>query len=243
MRIFRLFFVFCLLVLVSCNMSSNPCSNIKEDAIKSALKIDFDKLVEKNDIKGTNLCQIVIQKAGHINVFYAFPDGKTFLFGDVYQNGEFLNKATLARLQQSIFQNFSAEIEKVVAFSYKPEGANKYVYLITDPDCPFCERSKQAVKEWADSRKVEVKVIFFPLEQLHPQAKDKSIKAVCSGMDYQGYLNSDWKGQLCDEGKKKIEASIALMSQIQINGTPSFISYNGKRAVGFSPEGLDSIIK
>jgi thiol:disulfide interchange protein DsbC len=33
------------------------------------------------------------------------------------------------------------------------------------------------------------------------------------------------------------------MQKIGINGTPSFISYNGKRFVGFSPEGLDSIIQ
>ncbi|GAB5046147.1 thioredoxin fold domain-containing protein [Thermodesulfovibrio sp. TK110] len=239
---FFLIFLFLSFILSSCNLSTNSCSNIKEKNLKETLKIDFDSIVEKNEIKGTNLCQIVIQKGGGLNVFYAYPDGKTFIFGDIYKDGVFLSKATLERIQEKSFKNFQSEIEKVVAFSYKPDGANKYVYMITDPDCPFCERAKNSVKQWADSRKVEVKVIFFPLERLHPQAKQKAIRAVCSGMQFNDYLSSKWTGQQCFEGVKKIENSIALMNKINVNGTPSFISFNGKRIIGFSPEGLDSII-
>lgn len=237
-----LFALFLIFILSSCNLTTNPCSSIKEKDLKETLKIDFDSIVEKNEIKGTNLCQIVIQRAGGFNVFYAYPDGKTFIFGDIYKNGVFLSKATLERIQEKGFKDFQSEIEKVVAFSYKPEGATKYVYMITDPDCPFCEKAKYLVKQWADAKKIEIRVIFFPLEALHPQAKDKSIKAVCSGMKYDDYLNSKWTGQQCSEGAKKIEASIALMKKINVNGTPSFISFNGKRVIGFSPEGLDSII-
>ena len=152
-------------------------------------------------------------------------------------------RVSIIVLCKKLFKNFLSEIESVVAFSYKPEGYNKYVYMITDPDCPFCEKSKEAVKQWADANKVEIKVIFFPLESLHPQAKDKAIKAVCSGMKYDDYLNSRWTGNKCSEGVKKIEDSIALMKKININGTPSFISFNGKRLMGFSPQELDNIIK
>ncbi|MEN2995230.1 MAG: thioredoxin fold domain-containing protein [Thermodesulfovibrio sp.] len=234
--------VFMFIILFSCSVSTTPCSDINEKSLKENLKINFDSIVEKNEIKGTNLCQIVIQKGGEINIFYSFPDGKTFIFGDIYQNGMFLSKATLDRLHEKFFKSFQSEIEKVVVFSYKPDGASKYIYMITDPDCPFCEKAKGEVKKWADLRKVEVKVILFPLERIHPQAKEKSIKAVCSGMKYDDYLNSKWTGQLCSEGAKKIQDTITLMKKININSTPSFISFNGKRIVGFSYEALDSII-
>lgn len=236
------FLIFLIISLSSCNLNTNPCTNIKEKELKETLKIDFDSIVEKNEIKGTNLCQIVIQRNGGFNIFYAYPDGKTFIFGDIYKNGTFLSKATLERIQEKAFKNFQTEIDKVVVFSYKPEGANKYIYMITDPDCPFCEKAKQEVKKWADLKKVEIKVVFFPLENLHPQAKDKAIRAVCSRMTYNDYMNSKWTGQLCNDGTKKIQDSIALMKKINVNGTPSFISFNGKRIVGFYPEGLDSII-
>ncbi|MCS7215835.1 MAG: thioredoxin fold domain-containing protein [Thermodesulfovibrio sp.] len=241
MKSLYLLLVFLFFSLCSCSITTNPCSNINEKELKETLKVDFDSIVEKNEIKGINLCQIVIQRSGGFNIFYAYPDGKTFVFGDIYQNGIFLSKATLEKLHEKVFKNFQAEIDKAVVFSYKPEGANKYVYMITDPDCPFCEKAKGEVKKWADLRKVEVKVILFPLESLHPQAKDKAIRAVCSGMKYDEYLNSKWTGQLCSDGAKKIQDTIALMKKININGTPSFISFNGKRIVGFSPEGLDSI--
>lgn len=242
-KIIFLFFSCLCIFSISCNLTTNPCAAIKEKNLKETLHIDFDSLIEKNEIKGMKLCQVVIQKGEGFNIFYVYPDGKTFIFGEIYKDGMFLSKATTERLYEKTFQNFKTEIEKIVAFSYTPEGANKYIYMITDPDCPFCEKAKHAIKQWADSRKVEVKVIFFPLEKLHPHAKDKAVKAICKGMNYEDYLNSKWEGQQCGEGIKKIEDSIVFMQKIYINGTPSFISFNGKRIIGFSPEGLDSIIK
>jgi len=243
MRKVGFFLIFLMIALSSCKLSGNPCSTVKEKDLKETLKINFDSIIEKNEIKGTNLCQVVVQRNGGFSIFYAYPDGKTFIFGDIYKDGTFLSKATLERMQEKLFKNFLSEIDSVVAFSYKPEGYNKYIYMITDPDCPFCEKTKAAVKQWADANKVEIKVILLPLESLHPQAKDKSIKAVCSGMQYDDYLNSRWTGNKCSEGVKKIEDSIALMKKININGTPSFISFNGKRLMGFSPQELDNIIK
>jgi|YNPMSStandDraft_2_1061718.scaffolds.fasta_scaffold02609_3 thiol:disulfide interchange protein DsbC len=234
--------------LISCNITSNPCTKIKEDDLKNQLKkafnVEFDKILEKNDVKGTNLCQVVLEMGGNFGILYVSPDIKTFFIGgDIYKDGVFLSKTTLNKIQEKNFEEYKNNIEKVVAFSYKPEGAQKFIYMVTDPDCPFCEKSKELVKQWAEARKVEVKVILFPLERLHPQAKEKSVKGICSGMQFKDYLNSNWSGKVCDEGLKKIEDSIVLMQKIGINGTPSFISYNGKRFVGFSPEGLDSIIQ
>lgn len=238
-----IFLIVVSILLFACKLATTPCSKIDEKVLKESLKINFDSIVEKNEIQDAGLCQIVIKRAEGLSIFYAYPDAKTFIFGDIYKDGVFLSKLTLEKLQEKIFNDSKTEMEKVVAFSYKPEGATKYIYMITDPDCPFCEKAKQLVKSWADERKVEVKVIFFPLESLHPQAKDKSIKAVCNRMSFEDYLKSKWGGSLCDEGAQKINDSISLMKKINVNGTPTFISYNGKRAVGFSSEALDGIIK
>lgn len=240
--------IFCIFFLVSCNMVSNPCTKIKEETLKNELKqafnVYFDKILEKNEIKGTNLCQIVIETAGNFGIFYVASDSKTFFIGgDVYKDGVLMGKATLNRMQEKSFSEFKSEIEKVVAFSFKPEGAKNHIYMITDPDCPFCEKAKVLVKDWANTRKIEVKVILFPLEQIHPQAKDKIIRGICSNMNYNDYLNSKWDGKICEDGSKKISESITLMKKMAVNGTPTFISYNGKRFVGFSPEGLDKIIE
>ncbi len=231
-----------------CNIVSNPCNKINEETLKDEFKkafhIDFEKVLEKNEVKGTNLCQIVIEKGGNFGVFYAAPDNKTFFIGgDIYREGKFLTRLTLDRIQEKKFEAYKEEIEKVVAFSFKPEGASKYIYMITDPDCPFCEKAKSSVREWANSRKIEVKVILFPLQQIHPQAREKTIRGICSGMTYEDYLNSKWEGKSCDRGLEKINKTVELMRKISVDGTPTFISYNGKRMVGFSEEGLNRIIE
>lgn len=240
--------VYCLIFLFSCEMASNPCSKIREDSLKSEIKkafnVEFDRIFEKNQVIGTNLCQVVIEKAGNFMILYSTSDIKTlFIGGDVYKDGIFIGKATINRIYEKNFLNYKDEIDKVVAFSYKPEGATKYIYMVTDPDCAFCEKAKPLVKQWADLKKVEVRVILFPLEQIHPQAKEKSIKGICSGITYNDYLNSKWEGKSCEEGVKKIKDSIELMQKIAVNATPSFISHNGKRFVGFAEDGLNKIIE
>lgn len=243
-RVFLISIIF--LLSLSCNISSNPCSKINEAELKQELKrvfnLEFDRIVERNQIGGLNLCQIIIERGGNFGILYA-SDSKTFFIGgDLYRDGEMLGKVTLDRIHQRNFSQFKEDIEKVVAFSLRPEGAKRYVYMITDPDCPFCERSKEEVKNWAESRKVEVKVILYPLERIHPQAKEKSIKGICGKMTFDDYLKANYSGAVCEEGKRKIEQTVALMEKMSITGTPTFISQNGKRLIGFSKEGLDRIL-
>ena len=57
--------IFFMIFLASCNMAGNPCIKIKEEKLKlelqKAFNASFDKILEKNEIKGTNICQIIVE--------------------------------------------------------------------------------------------------------------------------------------------------------------------------------------
>ena len=113
--------------------------------------------------------------------------------------------------------------------------------MFTDPECPYCERAKQPVKDFADSNNVEIRVVFYPLP-MHSGAKPKSVKAICNGMDYNGYIIGNYSGEVCTKGEEKVNRAMQLAGTLQINGTPTFISSNGKRVSGFAPQQLPSLL-
>ncbi len=60
--------------------------------------------------------------------FYAYPDGKTFIFGDIYKDGVFLSKVALERIQEKSFKDFQSEIEKNCCIFLQTRGCYQ-VYL------------------------------------------------------------------------------------------------------------------
>jgi protein-disulfide isomerase len=73
-------------------------------------------------------------------------------------------------------------------------------------------------------------------------AKDKAIKGICGKMSYQDYIDGKYDGEKCREWEDKIAKAITAVEKLKVNGTPTFISGNGEKSVGFSPEKLKEII-
>lgn len=67
-------------------------------------------------------------------------------------------------------ENFHKVIEDATA--YKVGNGKKEVLLFTDIDCPYCVRLEQAIDKYL-SPDVTVRVMFYPIQGLHPNALDK----------------------------------------------------------------------
>jgi thiol:disulfide interchange protein DsbC len=120
----------------------------------------------------------------------------------------------------------------------------KYVYYISDPDCPFCQRFSPMLKEWAKKNNVQIKVILYPLP-IHPKAKPKSIAMVCDGKGYDDiHADVSTKNQ-CQKGKEAIEKNLKFLQEIGVSGTPTIIGMNGRYIVGLprSPEELNGLVQ
>jgi thiol:disulfide interchange protein DsbC len=117
----------------------------------------------------------------------------------------------------------------------KGNGSRKLV-VFSDPDCPFCKRLEQ--KELVNITDVTIYTFLFPLEQLHPDAANKSKAIWCSNDRAKAW--NDWvmnnqlpkAGTTCDTPIDKIAA---LGRKLGVTSTPTLVFSDGGRILGAYP--------
>jgi thiol:disulfide interchange protein DsbC len=232
------------LLLAGCQTSSECPS---KDSLKANLKEVIPGQFEIESVQGLKempgVCEVVLKVGTQPIIFYTNKDGKYVLIGNLI---DIANKQNLtADRQQELMkanQDLLKELQSHTDFVFGKAGSQKYIYLFTDPDCPFCKRSESVVEKWANEKGVEVRVILFPLP-IHPQTFGKSASLICDKKGWQEYKNGYTSNNQCEEGKKKIERNLNLAAKYGINGTPTFIGMNGKVHIGVPTEQtLDNLI-
>jgi thiol:disulfide interchange protein DsbC len=117
----------------------------------------------------------------------------------------------------------------------KGNGSRKLV-VFSDPDCPYCKKLEQ--KELVNITDVTIYTFLFPLEQLHPDAANKSRAIWCSSDKVKAW--QDWiiSGQLpktvntCDT---PVEKTAYLARQLRVTSTPTLFFEDGRRMLGAYP--------
>ncbi|QWK20670.1 MAG: DsbC family protein [Hydrogenobacter thermophilus] len=225
-----------LAVSSSCGAPSAKCPS--KDTVKNSVKdlIPQDFTVESvsgvKEISG--LCEVVIKVGAQPLVFYTDSTGNYVVAGNIIS---LKDKKNLTRERQQEFTKVSTdqlkELEKHVNFTYGQ--GKKFIYYITDPDCPFCKKSEPILEDWAKKAGVQIKVILFPLP-IHPQAFGKSVALVCDKKGWEELVKGYESKNQCDEGKKTITDNLQFLSQLGVNGTPTFVGMNGKMQSGVPTE-------
>jgi thiol:disulfide interchange protein DsbC len=231
--------------LLSCQQSK-ACPT--EDKVKAGVKefipqeFKVESIQTLKDIPG--LCEVVIKVGVQPLVFYTDKEMKYILVGNLLSLAD---KKNITRERQQEFMKLSQEevkeLEKHTDFVFGKVGSQKYIYLFTDPDCPFCRRSEPIVEKWANEKGVEIRVILFPLP-IHPQAFEKSVSLICDKKGWEEYKSGYNSKNQCEDGKRKIESNLQLAEKYGINGTPTFVGMNGKIHAGVPTEqDLDRLIQ
>jgi thiol:disulfide interchange protein DsbC len=231
--------------LLSCQQSK-ACPT--EDKVKAGVKefipqeFKVESIQTLKDIPG--LCEVVIKVGVQPLVFYTDKEMKYILVGNLLSLAD---KKNITRERQQEFMKLSQEevkeLEKHTDFVFGKVGSQKYIYLFTDPDCPFCRRSEPIVEKWANEKGVEIRVILFPLP-IHPQAFEKSVSLICDKKGWEEYKSGYNSKNQCEDGKKKIESNLQLAEKYGIGGTPTFVGMNGKIHAGVPTEqDLDRLIQ
>lgn len=117
----------------------------------------------------------------------------------------------------------------------KGNGSRKLV-VFSDPDCPFCKRLEQ--KELVNITDVTIYTFLYPLEQLHPDAANKS-KAIWCATD----RNKAWQDWALNNQLPKTagtcETPLAKVAELArkngVTSTPTLFFSDGKRMLGAYP--------
>ena len=117
----------------------------------------------------------------------------------------------------------------------KGNGSRKLV-VFSDVDCPYCKRLER--NEIANITDVTVYTFLYPIEQLHPDAENKSKLIWCAKDRVKAWENWILRDQLpstaatCDVPIEKIGQ---LAKKIGVTSTPTLIFADGKRMLGAQP--------
>ncbi|NPB06403.1 MAG: DsbC family protein [Aquificae bacterium] len=202
------------------------------------------QVVSVEPLKDLNLCAVVLKKGFNTFVLYMDPKLNYLISGHVIDVRRQVNVSReLANKYARVTEKELKKLEELTDLKFN-EGAKKYVYFISDPDCPFCRKTEPILKEWAKKRGVEIRHIFFPLP-MHPEAFDKAVDIVCSKKGYE-YVHKDFKPEnLCEEGRKKIERNVKELSQMGVSSTPTIVGMTGKVITGLPSDEkvLDELIR
>ncbi len=117
----------------------------------------------------------------------------------------------------------------------KGDGSRKLV-VFSDVDCPFCKRLER--NELANVTDVTIYTFLYPIEQLHPDAANKSKLIWCAKDRVKAW--DDWimrdilpkAAGTCDV---PLESIGALARKLGVTSTPTLIFSDGKRMLGAQP--------
>ena len=231
-----------IMYLLSLLFSSVAIAGVCEEAditrhLKLPPGVTLD-VVSKREVNG--MCEMIVRPSNYTKLLSLYATKDFVILGSMFQKKKELDRESIAKAERDQFLSVKSELDQLAAFSYKPEEAKRTAYLFTDPDCPFCNRAKKRIREFADQHDLEMKVIFFPV---HKTAEEKIISGICKGMTFEDYLAGRYGKESCSKGKETLKKSREVARRIGVSGTPTVILDNGKRAVGFSPARMARLLE
>jgi thiol:disulfide interchange protein DsbC len=117
----------------------------------------------------------------------------------------------------------------------KGNGSRKLV-VFSDPDCPYCKKLEQ--KDLIGMTDVTIYTFLYPLEELHPDAANKSRTIWCAsdkGKAWQDWMLNGQLPKAKGNCETPIDDVVNLGMRLGITSTPTLIFSNGKRVLGAYP--------
>lgn len=176
------------------------------------------KMLPSTDIKKvmpTEIPSMLAVLMGNEEVIYIYPPKALILVGEIYNTkGVNITDKHIQDIgaKKSNTDDKALDIAPLFNVSVNmKEGNGKYGFIVfTDPDCPFCKQ----LESFLLKEDVSVNYIYTPLDQLHPNAREKSISIVMQKRS----LSREEAIKLIGEGEK-------IGAALGVRGTPSTIVY------------------
>lgn len=179
-------------------------------------------------------------------IIYYFPEKDLLFAGNIFAK-DFKNlveekkQALRAKKQQEALSKLGdLPLDKAVKVGNGP----KKVIEFTDPDCPYCRRASDALKNRTDITRY---VFLTPIA--HPNAINK-VHYILSAKDQEAAYHEMMSGKPLPDPKATFSMEVKVQAQeymnlarsLGIDGTPTFF-INGQQVVGADMEKVDALLK
>ena len=185
---------------------------------------------------------VSVSKTPYNGLFEVFMDGQLFYADDKAKfviMGSILDVKTRTNLTQERLDILTAvkwdtlPLTNAIKF-VKGKGERKIV-VFSDVDCPYCRKFEA---ELAKVDNITTYTFLYPIAGLHPKAVQTSRQIWCATDKNKAWDDYLGAGKIpANDGKcaNPVDDNIALANKLNINGTPTIIFQNGRRAPGAIP--------
>ena len=224
--------------------SKGPPIN-ESDAVGRRLmeKYPAMELMGVDPVPGTNLYEIRTTQWEAGTVGYTDED-VTYVYvnGDLYigKSGEIQNY-TQQNANSRVFGLIQQlPFDKALTFTYG--AGRRTVVIFEDPDCPRCQDMEQEFKQIGAALNMTVRVLPFPLTQLHPEAEQRARHIFCADnpegawsewmtsadarKDWAAFAERHPADPNCERGKA-VDQVLAVADRLGLNQTPILMFDNG----------------
>lgn len=202
-------------------------SAMADDAMLAKLREHYPNTsfteVNQSEIKG--VYEVVMGK----NIAYTDDSGRYMMFGHMFDMTT-QTDLTAARQEQLNRVEWPTAYLKYAIKEVKGNGLRKMV-VFSDPDCLYCKRLES---ELAKLNNVTIYTFLYPIDSLHPQARQKAVSIWCDPDKVRV-----WKEWMLEGKELKLKAClnpindiVALAQKYHVNGTPTMISADGRVMAG-----------
>lgn len=165
------------------------------------------------------------------DVFYVSADGDTAFFGNIIDLKTERN-ITAERGKEIAAAGFAKLPLDAAIKTVRGTGARK-VAVFTDPDCPYC---KMLEKELININNVTIYTYLYPLDQLHPDARNKSKAIWCSADKSKTWLDFMLNNAALKDPAANCEVPFAKIEELgkkyKVRGTPLVLFASGQKVPG-----------
>ena len=167
------------------------------------------------------------------NLVYTDPAAAYVFVGSMYDTAtkQNLTEARSRKLNRVAVDKLPYDL----AFKrVKGDGLRKLV-IFSDADCPFCHRLESEIKGLDN---VTIYTFLFPIDQLHPNAAQKSKQIWCSADKAKAWDAFFASGKLPDnkgDCGDPVAKTQALGQSLHINATPTLVFADGTMIPGALP--------
>ena len=167
------------------------------------------------------------------NLIYTDPSAAYVFVGSMYDTTtkQNLTEARSRKLNRVAVGKLPYEL----AFKRVKGDGSRRLVIFSDADCPFCHRLETEIKGLDN---VTIYTFLFPIDQLHPNAAQKSKQIWCSTDVAKAWDTFFASGKLPDnkgDCGDPVAKTQALGNSLHINATPTLIFADGTMIPGALP--------
>lgn len=219
---------------------------------EKALQIVDDKITKIKDISSQetlNEMSDLMKKSLELQIIFA--KNKVY---EVIDSKKISRLSKLRTFPQEIaefdFSEYGNDLSKALAdaTAYKIGSGSRKLFLFTDIDCPACNKLDDFIHERNLKPDIELSILYYPLQALHPNALDKTRYVLSLPVSdresessrIQGTDNSPIEARtaLQELSNKKlndinttISISVTLGGLFDVSATPTVMELTGKKII------------